>query len=453
MTYQEFIESKRITSQKAGLTEIPPLHDSLFDYQKKSVEFSLSAGRSALFLDTGLGKTLCQLEWAKHVPGKKLILAPLAVSEPTRREGQRIGLDVYHSKDGNARGEITITNYERAHLFNLSEFTGIVLDESSILKAFMGKTKQWLCESFKQTPYRLCCTATPAPNDNEELGNHSEFLGQISRPEMLARWFIHDSANTADWRLKGHAVESFWKWVATWAVCAGKPSDLGGDDSRHILPPLNIATRIVDVDHTEAHEDMLFRLPALSATEIRGEKKHSLESRVECSVTMAKSHNKPFIVWCETNDESSALAKALGDDCVEVKGSDDVDTKEDRLDSFSLGKVRGIVTKPSIAGFGLNWQHCSHAIFSSVSYSYEQFYQAVRRSWRFGQKNPVRVDVVMAETEMPIWKTIQRKMAQHEDLKRQMQIAASGAFVQTQAETKKAYNPTHVGHLPQWILK
>lgn len=450
MTYRDFLARKLVTAKPTGLAEVPPLDAHLFDFQRVVTDFALRCGRSALFLDTGLGKTICQLEWARHVPGRVLILAPLAVAKQTQREAQnRLGLDIEHSRDGTSKAQIVIANYERLHLFDASEFLGIVLDESSILKSFAGRTRNLLVNTFEHHPWRLACTATPAPNDYMELGNHCEFLGHKKNSDMLATWFTHDSADTGVWRLKGHAVKDFWRWVASWAACVEKPSDVGGDDAPFVLPPLNIRTHTVETDFTvDAQEGELFRLGGISATGMHKEKRLSLDQRVGRAVELAQ-HSEPVIVWCETNDESSALAKAFKSDCVEVKGSDSVDEKESRLDAFSQGEVRVMVTKPSIAGFGLNWQHCAHAIFPSITYSYESFYQAVRRSWRFGQKRPVTVDVVMAETEMSIWREVRSKMQNHQHMKRQMRHAA--VEFGTVQKSKLEYNPQHNGKLPLWL--
>lgn len=451
MNYEDFLKSKAALKRPSGLAKVPELSPTLFDFQRVVTTLALQRGRFAQFLDTGLGKTLCQLEWAKHVPGKCLILAPLAVAEQTRREGaSKLGIEAHHSRDGSVKGKITITNYERIHLFDLSQFDAVALDESSILKSFMGKTKQFLCDSFKRTPFRSCYTATPAPNDYMELGNHSEFLGVMPGSEMLIRWFINDTMHFGNYRLKGHAVQPFWEWVASWAACIEKPSDAGGDDSRFELPPLDVQLNYVKTDYTDGATDgCLFRMPEMSATSMHREKRHSLDDRVAKVLELCKG-DKFALVWCETNEESAMISSALGDRCVEVKGADSVDEKEARLEAFSLGQVPIMVTKPSIAGFGLNWQHCNHQIFASLSYSYESFYQAVRRSWRFGQKNKVRVDVVLSETETPLWQTVAKKMGAHQQMKKAMKFAKLDTA--KTSHIKLDYNPQHKGHLPSWIL-
>lgn len=424
MTYQEFLSRKAVSAKPHGLQSVPELHPILFGWQRRVVEFALLQGRAALFLDTGLGKTLCQLEWARRVPGKKLILAPVAVAPQTVREGrEKLGIDVVHSRDGSTGPDITITNYERLHLFDPGEFTGIVLDESSILKSFTGKTRNMLVDQFRHTPYRLACTATPSPNDHTELGNHAEFLGVMTTGQMQSRWFINDTGDTGTWRLKGHATCDFWRWVSTWASCISKPSDIGGDDGPFELPPITTAMHTVEFEARPSVETgSLFGFTELSATNIHADKRATLRKRVELAAELADTSDY-CLIWCESNDESAALAKAITG-AVEVRGSDDPDDKEFKLDSFSRGQTRVLVTKPSIAGFGLNWQHCNHVIFASLSYSYESFYQAVRRTWRFGQKRQVHVDVVIADSEQGVWRTIREKMGNHEEMKSAMRQAA-----------------------------
>lgn len=424
MNYREFLQRKLVAAKPVGLTAPPDLSATLFPFQRQVVRFALKAGRAALFLDTGLGKTICQVEWARHIPGKVLILAPVAVAPQTVREAEtRLGVKIHHSRDGEASGQITITNYERLHLFDVSQFAGVVLDESSILKSFSGKTRNLLIEQFRNTPFRLACTATPSPNDHTELGNHAEFLGVMRVGEMQSRWFINDTSDTGTWRLKGHAAFDFWRWVSTWAACVSKPSDIGGDDGAFDLPPLTTALHCVETTaRPNSDTGMLFGFAELSATNIHADKRDTLKERIATAADLADT-TEPVIVWCESNAESAALAAAIKD-CVEVVGSDDPDAKEAKLDAFSRGDVRAIVTKPSIAGFGLNWQHCSHVVFASLSYSYESFYQAVRRSWRFGQKRPVHVDVVIADSEQAIWRTIKEKMESHDEMKSAMRIAA-----------------------------
>lgn len=451
--YEAFLRSKAHQESSAGLSiEAGDLHSSLFDYQRDVTAWLLNQGRGAAFLDTGLGKTAIQCEWARHIPGKVIILAPLAVAQQTVREAaELLGLEITYSKDGRPKSRITITNYERLEAFNPAEFAGVVLDESSILKSFMGKTKKLLCDAFAQTPHRLACTATPAPNDYMELGNHSEFLGVMPNQEMLMRWFMHDSGNTSQWRLKRHGERAFWQWVASWAACLSSPSDAGYDGSRHQLPPLQTQVHSVssDLDIDGAGEGELFRMPTASAASLHQEKRTSLDARVAVAAELANSTSEPVAVWCETNEESARLAKAIPD-AVEVVGSQSPEEKERRLLAFTDGQARVIVSKASICGFGMNWQHCNTVIFASLSYSYEQFYQAIRRFWRFGQTRPVTVHVVLADSEIPVWQTIQRKLDAHEEMKGAMKHAA---FSRGQhSSIKISYQPTHTASLPDWLF-
>lgn len=452
-SYEFFLQSKKPAIKKCGLTTSPNINPILFEFQRDVVRFLLESGRAAAFLDTGLGKTAVQLEWAHNVPERVLILAPLAVAKQTQREAKNLlGLDIAHSRTGEVGTEkITITNYERAELFDLSKFDAIVLDESSILKSFMGKTKEWLCNAFASYSWRLACTATPAPNDYMELGNHSAFLGVMPANEMLSRWFINDTMNFGNYRLKGHAEDSFWRWVASWAACVSAPSDLGYDDGAYALPPLNMFHHLVDADlSTDAPDGFLFDVPELSATSMHREKRRSLIQRSGKAAELVKSNSGAWIVWCETNEEADAL-KAQIPEAIEVRGSDSPERKEDALDAFSRGDERIIITKPSLAGFGLNWQHCQNVVFASLSYSYEQFYQAVRRSWRFGQTKPVNVNVILSSIELKLWETVSSKMRAHDEMKRSMR-AASKAFAEgIHHNVKLDYNPQHIGTLPSWI--
>lgn len=450
MTYKQLLERKAVKAPSFGI-EPRDTSPALFDFQKRAAEFAIRKGRAALFCDTGMGKTITQLEWARQMPGRKLILCPPAVAPQTVREAQeRLGLDVVHDRTGESNAPIVVTNYERLHHFNAADFSAVVLDESSILKSFMGRTKQTLCDTFANYPYRLACTATPAPNDYMELGNHSAFLGIMPANEMLSRWFINDTMNFGCYRLKGHAVQSFWQWVASWAVCASKPSDLGGDDTPFILPKLTTRLHVVETGPRMAmdgDQSLMFGAAELSATDIHKDKRQTLKNRITRAAELV-NHSEPAIVWCETNDESEALANAIPDS-VEVKGSDSIDAKEDRLDQFSRGQVRVIITKPSIAGFGLNWQHCAHVVFASLSFSFESFYQAIRRSWRFGQKRPVNVDVIIADSEQGIWRSVREKMDAHDEMKSAMRLAT----IETGQTSivKQAYAPTITPTLPSFL--
>jgi superfamily II DNA or RNA helicase len=449
-SYFELLAKKKDTALDSASITDAEIHPALFPFQRECVEYALEKGRCAQFLDTGLGKTIIQCEWARHIPGEVLIVAPLAVAFQTQRESESLlGMPISYSKDGTINERVTITNYERVESFDTDRFAGVVLDESSILKGINSKTKDMLCERFARTPFRLACTATPAPNDYKELGNHAEFLGVMNTMEMLTRWFVHDSANTADWRLKRHAVKDFWQWVASWAACVSKPSDLGYSNDGYDLPPLNIKThKIETATKTAFEEGLLFDMPEVNATSLHKKKRESLDDRVDFVAGLVNRSKDPWIVWCESNAESSALASAIPD-AVEVAGSHTPDQKEDRLISFTKGESRVIVSKPSICGFGMNWQHCRNIAFASISYSYEQFYQAVRRSWRFGQTKPVNAEVVIADAEVQVWRTIERKSTDHDGMKSHMKHAIFKNA--RKSEVKINYNPINEARLPAWL--
>lgn len=448
--YFEFLSTKKEAALSPASIKVQAIHEKLFDFQKDCVDMLLGIGRGAGFLDTGLGKTIIQCEIARQVSGEVLIVAPLAVAYQTIDEAKRhLDLPIHYSKDGSVKERVTITNYERVENFETSQFECVILDESSILKGVNSKTKQMLCERFSMTPFRYAFTATPAPNDYKELGNHAEFLGVMNTMEMLTRWFVHDSANTADWRLKRHAVKDFWEWVSSWAACVSKPSDLGYSNEGYDLPPLNIKTHKIETDTKTAFEEgLLFAMPEVNATSLHAKKRESLEDRVDYVAGLVNRSSEPWIVWCESNDESDALAKAIPD-AVEVKGSNAPEQKEDRIMAFTRGAARVIVSKPSICGFGMNWQHCRNIAFASISYSYEQFYQAVRRSWRFGQTRPVNVHVVIADAEIPVWRAIERKSTDHGHMKSHMRYAVfnKGAG----RDVKINYNPQKEARLPAFL--
>ena len=427
-TYNELIAKKVRTPLHHGF-EPSPLNSALFDWQKLIVTWAVKQGRCALFEDCGLGKTLQQLEWARqvvaHTGGRVLILCPLAVAPQTVDEGAKFGIEVNHCREPEqVRDGITITNYERFEKFDTSQFIGVVLDESSILKAFMGRTRIALTEAFQSTPYRLVCTATPSPNDLDELACQAHFLGVSTRAEMLATYFINDTQNTGDgWRLKKHAQSEFWKWVASWAACVSKPSDLGFSDEGFNLPPLKMHNHVVEVDQIQDRGDELFRNATLSATNIHKEMRITCAERVKKVAEIVNNSTECWAVWCNTNQEADELQDAIPD-AVEIRGSDSPDSKEVMINEFSTGRARVIISKPSIAGRGLNWQHCHHHIFVGLSYSFEDFYQAMRRGYRFGQKNEFHCHIVQAETEGAIMREIRRKMEQHETMRDAMRHSA-----------------------------
>lgn len=406
LSYEDFIKSKQIVLADAGLTEIPELNPMLFPFQKDMVAWALRKGRAALFCDCGLGKTPMQLEWAKHIPGRVLILAPLAVAQQTIREGKKFGITATYSRKP-CDAKITVTNYEMLEHFNPADFTGIVLDESSILKSYDGAFRNLIIESFSKTPFRLACTATPAPNDYMELGNHSEFLGALTRTEMLSTFFVHDGGDTAKWRVKRHAQRDFWKWVCSWAVMMRKPSDLGYDDDGFILPPLVIEDIVIDV--AKPIDGRLFALPAITLQERRQARSATTEERAaKVAEIVATKPKEPWLIWCNLNSESH-LAASLIHAATEVEGANTRDEKEERMLGFSAGIYRVMVSKPSIAGYGMNWQHCPNVVFLGLSDSYEQFYQAIRRCWRFGQKKPVHCYIVTSSQEGAVTENIKRK--------------------------------------------
>lgn len=408
MRYRDFLEQKKFTVKPSGI-DVENIHPLLFDFQRDLVRWALKKGKAALFTMTGTGKTLMQCEWARHVSkfGDVLILAPLAVSRQTVKEARKISMDITLCRSQqDVKPGVNITNCEMLHKFEPEKFAGIVLDESSILKSYDGKTRTQIIDSFIATPFKLACTATPAPNDFMELGNHAEFLGVMSRAEMLAMFFVHDSGDTQKWRLKGHAESKFWEWVASWASVLSRPSDLGYDDGAFNLPPLRVHEIVVPAE--EPIEGMLFAVEATTLQERQSARRTSTERRVEKCAELVNGSDKPFLVWCGLNAESEALKKSING-AVEVKGSDSSEHKETALMGFSEGDISTLVTKPSIAGFGLNWQHCNQMAFVGLSDSFEQYFQAVRRCWRFGQTEPVDVYVIIAETEGAVVKNIKRK--------------------------------------------
>lgn len=432
INYKNFLEKKVTLAPQTGLEVVPALNKCLFNFQAAIVSWALRRGRAAIFADCGLGKTVMQLEWARHVPGNVLILAPLAVAQQTVEEGARFGIDVSYAREqSEVHGKITITNYERLEKFNYSHFNAVVLDESSILKSYDGKTRTAIIEAFAKTPFKLACTATPAPNDYMELGNHAEFLGVMNRTEMLSMFFVHDGGETQKWRLKGHAESEFWKWICAWAVNVRKPSDIGFSDERYRLPALNIEEVKVQIDRPM--DGFLFAMEAASLEERIKARRESVEDRAARAAGLVLSKPKEqWLIWCNLNSEATAFKKHVKD-AVEVSGSDSLEAKQERMMGFTHGEVRVLITKPSIAGFGMNWQNCANVIFLGLSDSYEEFYQAVRRCWRFGQERPVNVYVVIASTEGAVVRNIARK---EEDSRRMAEEMVSHMSEFTKTEIK-----------------
>lgn len=417
MDYKSFLEKKTIVSKDTGFTvNRKDLNNNLFEYQKDIVIWALKKGKSAIFADCGLGKSLMQLEWAEKVHeetnGSILILAPLAVTEQTYREGIKFGINskVVECQEDVING-INITNYEKLDKFDTSVFNGIVLDESSILKSFTGKVRNQIIDNFKNTPYKLACTATPAPNDYMELGNHSEFLGVMTRSEMLAMYFVHDGGNTSKWRLKGHATDVFWQWMSSWAVVITNPRDLDYEVEGYDLPKLNIHEIIVDGDKPIVE--------TLTLTQRRQARKESLEERCRAAADLVNNSNENWLVWCNLNDESKLLHELINES-VEVKGSDKAKHKTDSSISFANGDIKCLVSKPLIFGMGLNFQSCHNMIFVGLSDSYEQYYQAVRRCWRFGQEYEVNVYIVISAKEGCVKENIERKQEDADTMQQEM---------------------------------
>jgi DNA modification methylase/superfamily II DNA or RNA helicase len=426
--YKAFLDSKHIHIEPRGF-DYPPdaLPSALFDWQRRAVVWALRTGCAALFEDCGMGKTLQQLAWAeavaKHTGRPVIVLTPLAVAEQTRREAEKFGIrvPVRVVRDAACVAEgINICNYEKLHLLDASVFGGVVLDESSILKSYMGKTKRALVDAFASCPYRLACTATPAPNDHLELGNHAEFLGVMQSYEMIARWFDNDSMTAGGYTLKPHAAKDFWRWVASWAVCIDRPSAIGGCDDGFTLPELRQHNHTVSLPlAVEEGSEALFSDADMSATTMHKEKRRSAALRAEKAAEIANATDEQVIVWCDTNYEADELMKRIPD-AIEVRGSMDDDERETNLAAFTTGKARVIVTKPEIAGFGLNWQHSHIAVFVGLSFSYERFYQAVRRQYRFGQCKTVDAHIITSDAEAACGRIVNAKQIQHEAMKSNM---------------------------------
>lgn len=424
MSYTEFLDRK---AQLGGIHGFVPddLPDFLFDFQRSLVEWALVKGRGGIFADCGLGKTPMQLTWADQVVrrtnGNVLVLLPLAVASQTKHEAEKFDIDAGISRDGTVHRGITLTNYERLHYFDPNDFAGCVCDESSILKSYDGATRGAITAFMRKMPHRLLATATAAPNDYVELGTSSEALGYLGHMDMLNRFFKNDMNNSATgrirgevikWRFKGHAEGPFWRWVCSWARAIRRPSDLGFDDARFILPPLIEREHLVEA-RTIA-PGMLFSVPAVGLKEQREERRRTLQERCERVAELVNGTGEPALVWCNLNDEGDLL-QSLIPDAIQVAGADPDDAKEERLSAFAERQARVLITKPSIGAWGLNFQHCAHVTFFP-SHSFEQYYQGVRRCWRFGQTRPVRVDVVTTEGERNVLANLQRKAKQADEM-------------------------------------
>jgi hypothetical protein len=451
--YAEFLARKAPRAISSGFTP-SAMPDHLFDFQKHCVEFAVRQGRAGLYLDTGLGKTRCQLEWAwqcvLNMPGRAqaLILTPLAVARQMEREARELGYDVRVIREqSEAKPGINICNYDRLDKLDVNEFGAVSLDESSILKSFGGKTAESIIALFSGHRFRLSATATPAPNDHMELGQQASFLGVMPANEMLMRWFINDTKKASQhWRLKGHAADDFWDWMASWSRMAQSPDDMGFDGSLYVMPDL-IIKKYQTESSFQPKDGSLFAMD-VSATSMHETKRRTAHARADVIAAVSGGQH-PFIAWCDTDYEADALHDRMPD-AVEVRGSMRIEQKEESLEAFSLGQVRRIITKPSVAGFGLNWQHCHNMGFAGRSFSYEAWYQAVRRSLRFGQKFPVTVHIAVAEGEDQIGRVIDRKAGDHISMKASM-VKAMRRAVNRDAALKISYQPTHRGDIPSWL--
>lgn len=459
MDYRTLVERSIVRHEARGI-ERRDFPTAIRPHQAHAVDFALGKGSAALFLDTGLGKSLCAFTYADNIireTGRPvLMLAPLGVTGQHQAEARKFDFDATICREAaDIRPGLNLCNYERLHLFDPEAFGGLVLDESSIIKNFSGVMTRRLMEFGARVPFKLACTATPAPNDHMELGQHCQFLGVMRSSEMLSRWFLADQSEMGRYRLKRHAVNSFWNWVASWARCAERPSDLGGDDAGYILPPLNLHRHIVRTDITADAGDqdgqgMLFRIPSASATSIHQEKRKTAADRAARIAELVKAEpGEAWIIWVDTDYDAEAI-KMLLPDATEVHGRMTPEQKEAGLADFSEGRARTLITKSSIAGFGLNWQHCARVAFMGLSYSYEAFYQAVRRCWRYGQTRPVDVHVACAETEEAIWQAIVRKREDHDSMKVQMRAAMARAQQEVRS-TKHDYQPATPAALPSWL--
>lgn len=455
--YHQFLAAKAIVDPPSGIAEPAGLPECLFDFQQACTRWALRRGRAALFAGTGLGKSLMELGWAdavhRETQGDVLHLAPLAVSAQLGREAQKFGLVARVVKAGrDCEPGTSITNFQKIDRFDLARFAGVILDESSILKSTDGHYRTRLIEECARIPFRLAATATPAPNDFMELGNHAEFLGVMSYTDMLATFFVHDGGDTRQWRLKGHAEDDFWRWMASWAVMLRRPSDLGFDDGAYALPPLNQIEHRVEAGAPVGEGFALFAPMAVTMKERLTARRDSVGARIARAVAITP-HDRPFVWWCNLNAESEGLTAAIPG-AVEVRGSDLDDVKERKLIDFSEGRIRVLVTKPSIAGFGMNWQHCADTGFVGLTDSFEQVYQAIRRFWRFGQTRPVTVHFVIAASEGAVLANLRRKEADADRMAAAMvrhMADLSTRAVRGMVRDRPTYAPGKPLLLPEWI--
>lgn len=421
MKYDDFLETKKIKSVTYGHEVCIESFDKAFDFQAAIIQWALKKGRAGVFMDTGLGKTIVELYWSKevikHTVMPVIIFAPLCVAKQIVEMGKKFGIKVNYcrSQNGIKNEEVNVSNYEMFDKFDMTLFGGIALDESSILKGQDGKTRKKLIEECKYIPYKLSSSATPSPNDYMEFGNQVEFLGIMKMQEMLATFFTHDSSDTSKWVLKGHGRVKFWEWMATWAVCIKSPSDIGFDDSRYLLPELKIHTHLVEGTATKG----FFSDVASTLNERIKARKSSVDKRVVACADLVNGIDEQWIIWCNLNEESEKLSKAVHNS-KDIKGSDSIDYKEQVIEQFNTGKLPVLISKSSITGFGMNWQHCNHTAFVGLSDSWESYYQAIRRFYRFGQTKIVNVHLFLSESEIAVLKNLKEKEYRHEEYSKQM---------------------------------
>lgn len=461
--YAEFLHIK---TQLGSLDGFEPvwMPEFLFDFQREIVAWACRKGKGAVFADCGLGKTPIQLVWAenvvRHTNKPVLILTPLAVSHQTIAEAEKFGIEARRSVAGEVHAGINVTNYERLHYFKPENFAGCVCDESSILKSFDGTRRLEITEFMRKLPYRLLCTATAAPNDYIELGTSSEALGQLGHTDMLMRFFKNDQNtikpmmyrhhgqnlskldDAAKWRFKGHAEQAFWRWVCSWARAIRKPSDLGFDDRAFVLPPLVEQDHLVEA--ATIAPGMLFSLPAVGLSEQREERRRTIKERCDKAAALVADTGKPALVWCHMNDEGDRLAASIKD-ADQVSGKDSDEAKEEKFLAFATGQLRVLITKPKIGAWGLNFQHCAHVTFFP-SHSFEQYYQGVRRCWRFGQKQPVKVDVITTEGEKSVMQNLQRKAKAADKM-----FSDLVSYMNDSLEIDRSVNFTKKEKVPSWL--
>ena len=460
MSYARFIESK---IRKPKLFGVPAdtaidMNSNMFEWQGRTVDWALRRGRAAIFAECGLGKTLMQLEFARHVveyTGLPVMLhCPIGVRSQTLQESRKFGVHrmvpvtICDSMSDVKPKSVCLVNYDKLHKFDASVFGGVILDESQILKNYTGTTKRKLCEVWSDTRFRLACTATPAPNDHMELGNHAEFLGVMPSNEMLSRWFINDTMKAGGYRLKGHAQRDFWQWVTTWAVCITKPSDIGGSDEGYDLPELIETTDVVSEDGCEPIDGWLFNNFELNTTNVHAQKRSTATARAE-RVAELVTPDEPWVIWCQSNYEADALRKAIPY-ALEVRGADSDKHKEETMRAFSDGVIKTLITKPKIAGMGMNWQHCSRMAFVGLSYSFEEYYQAVRRCWRFGQTNEVHAHIIESDGEAALREAITKKQAKFSQMRIGMAEAVQDLQL-TDEMMRQSYEPAIEMEVPSWV--